>query len=178
MNVKAMSYRERVDYGRRIECRILRALDESGYHVRLPTDWEDMYAKVDGHIEWKGRYRPLQVKYRSGGPDFLMEVSFLDSGSAFDGRDFISKAQVYASLCQDMRTIRLCCMDELRELAVRMTRELLKKRNRRVFSVRGVGQVRRTVDGHSGRCKIIFFAKPEGLSSVREIKLKKPISAL
>lgn len=158
-----------------VESRIIKALRESGYKVVAATAREDKYDKVDCYIFWKGRWEPLQIKYRSSRNDIVMEVTFLDdknydSSTKFNGRDFISKAKMLASLSADGRVIRLCSMAELKQNAELLTRQLLvKKRSQEVLNSSGTAKARKVVDCVTKRKKVLYFVEPT------ELKTYKPI---
>jgi hypothetical protein len=171
-DVKYLSYGERVEYGKRIEGQIIEALRAKGYRIDDPTLDEDKYKKIDGYIHWDRMVQPFQMKYRSTGDDILMEVTFLDRGDrriAFNGRDFVTRAELFASLTRDTKTVRLVSVSELRYYAERMTYEMMSRRKRSLKKFEG--ETRILVDKSSRRTKVVFFARPETLRSYRAIEV-------
>lgn len=173
-NVNRLSYHERVSYGKAVEEKILHALRGCGYRIFPSSLHNDIHDKIDGYILLPDAAQPLplQVKYRSTGPDILMEVTFLDKGIIlFDGRDFKGKAKVYACLGNDHQTIHLCMVDELKARAVELTNRLLLLSSDTVSREEGYGEVRRVVDARSGRSKVILFVRPSDLRSHWQVTL-------
>lgn len=82
---------QRVQHGKKMELRIIDAMNAAGIIVMPATAQEDQYQKIDGWLDGKG----LQIKYRETGGDILFEV-YKDWTKGIEGRDLIGQADLYA----------------------------------------------------------------------------------
>lgn len=102
--------RERVTIGRRRESQIVEALKrQHSLAIKPANECQDKQQKIDCLIEMDGKQVPVQVKYRESGDDVLVEV--FDRWNGWDGignkigRDMQGKAEMYAVLTKDAKTV-------------------------------------------------------------------------
>ena len=189
-DVSHYSTKERVNYGKRVEESILNSLRYLGYEIISASMKEDTLDKIDGYIKFKNRLVSLQVKYRSKKNDIISEITCIDDLNGteksfedlinFDGRDYVSCANLYISLASDCKTLRICFTDDLKREGTKMALILLNKwkTNKNFLSYKNnQGEIKIITDNYSNRRKIIYFAKPKKcfIPSLTEIKLKNPI---
>jgi hypothetical protein len=189
-DVSHYSTKERVNYGKRVEGSILNALKYLGYDIISSSMKEDTQDKIDGYIKIKNKLVSLQIKYRSKKNDIISEITCIDDINGieksiddlikFDGRDYVSCANLYVSLASDCKTLRICFTDDLKREGTKMALILLDKwkKNKNFVSYKNnQGEIKIITDNYSNRRKIIYFAKPNKcfIPSLTEIKLKYPI---
>ena len=135
----------RLQHGKRREQQIIKALKQQhDLPLRNATHQEDCELKIDAWLDTKS----VQVKYREVGSDILFEVYDLWNGWDRDnkpGRDLISKAQMYAVLSNDKRTVHLVNTSFIKQLV----RELLQL-------VQAYGWSK------NGKIKVFKYVRPEG----------------
>lgn len=95
MNADTTNYTQRVAAGRSVERHIISQLRAQGVNLLDATDREDMYDKIDvWMLGENGIKHSLQIKYREGGDDILVEI-IKDIDMNIPGRDMQSKAEFY-----------------------------------------------------------------------------------
>jgi len=88
-------YNTRITLGKSNELNIINYLKSHGYNIELPTAHADMHDKIDGFIIPKSGGRlSFQLKFRESGDDIIYEI-IKDWDNNIEGRDLISKAQLY-----------------------------------------------------------------------------------
>jgi hypothetical protein len=185
--ISKLPLEERVEYGRKIERLICNELTKQGVSVIEPLIYEDKYLKIDGYICVDEDKIPIQVKYRSNGNDILMEVAYLEDkmGAAkeieenieLDGRDMVGCAQIYLCLSMDGRTLRMCKVSELKNIAIHMVKKLIechKKYGKTSYKSK-LGEIKFMNDPSNGRRKIILFIHPDKLSSCNIIQFERSL---
>ena len=170
-------FSQRVQYGKMIEARIIRVLEnEYGWKVDPVSTREDKYDKADGLVRFADPQVSInlpaymQVKYRDTGDDLLMEVVWelppdagrLDIDQLLTGRDMKGKAQIYVNLNQAGNLIRVRSADEAKEIARTMLEQLLTS-GRRSLRI-GANEIRVVQDPRDNRTKINAFLSPEAFS--------------
>ena len=188
-NIKTVKYlpiNTRIIYGKQIENEVLNILEKKGYRVKIATYEEDTIDKIDAFIGRKtNTLRPLQVKYRDSGSEFIMEMLYLDDENGvtkvlsrnmnLDGRDFLSKSELYACYFPKRNIIKMCELSQIKRHALYACDRLLVKYinfNEKKY-VTKYGKAMVVTDPSSKRRKILFFCKsdPDLIRSLVEIRV-------
>ena len=171
---------DRVSYGKKIESKIIRTLEEKyGWKINPVSLNQDKFDKIDGMVVKTdvslpiSLPSPVQIKYRDTGNDLLLEVirtvnfqKFYDKSVPVDdllnGRDMKGIAKIYASLDKDGKTIRVRLADEAKQIAKILVEKLRETRSK--FAESNGSQIRFVNDPHTKQNKINAFISPQSFS--------------
>lgn len=125
MLANTLDTRDRIAVGRRREHQIMEVLKrQCGLSLMAATDAQDQEQKVDCWLNQDGQKVPVQIKYRESGEDLLVEVFDLwhdwDHKGNKVGRDMVGKAQKYAVLSKNAKTITMTQTATIKELVCKM----------------------------------------------------------
>ena len=156
------NYNDRITLGKQQEARIIDFLKTKGYNIQLPTASEDKYDKIDGwFLPKSGGKLSFQLKFREGGDDLPFEL-IRDWDRNIEGRDLISKAQLYVVVNRSGR-LSIYKTSEIKAKA----QELLKLADENPVDQKGSGfDLKFTIDKANGANKVMLFFNPLLFKSV------------
>jgi hypothetical protein len=175
----------RVETGRALEPKIITALREAGWTVNPSKPNQDKHDKVDAWVERRGKWLPMQIKYRDTGNEIAMEAMLdwhpdrFHAPYLFNGRDMVGGSKLYACLDKGGMIIRVCDAEEAKQAgqeAVRKLAAAFQNSQTRVAST-SKAEARITGDPASGRQKVMVFVRPEALTSLQTVPLKASLHA-
>ena len=174
---KFQDIRTRVDFGRKMESKIIESLRKSGWEISDPKPSQDMRDKIDGWAKRDSKWVPLQIKYRDTGDEISMETmrnwdeSRFEYPLRFDGRDMVGGAKLYVCLNKSGTMIRICSADEAKKIAKegceKLAKEFKNKGIKRFESSDVVNVITRSPSDLIP--KVMSFVKPHALKSLELI---------
>ena len=159
-------YAERIRQGKEIESQIIESwrtrLVPINFTLEAPTEQEDIQDKIDVWlINPLSRRFSVQVKYRETGDDLIFEA-VKDLATWKDGRDYISKAELYFFIDR-LKTGWLYKTQAIKD-SVKLLREMVQKdlqENTGQTHWKAVGcDLKVTVDHANGNSKLMAFFVP------------------
>lgn len=157
----------RIIYGKSVERMICDTLrQEFGWVLIAATSNEDRYEKIDAfrHIEGT-KFVPIQIKYRSSRDDILFEVHRFDGKPGYpNGRDYISRAQLYVGLSPEGKSIIVCSIEDLKKDSLEAFHLLIKSNKDRINLKKNnqiVGSAKKCLDPFSKVEKVLYFGYKE-----------------
>ena len=145
----------------------MRRIEDFGYKVIPATKEEDCIDKIDAHIEDnKGFLHTAQIKYRENSTQILVEVCKLKNqelsfNTIFNGRDMISKAELY--ICLIKEDLWFIESSEIKFYVNLLCHTLIEKhlKNSLVTRYDKEGMTAKiTFDAQTLERKILFYATP------------------
>jgi hypothetical protein len=168
--LNAMDYQGRVEAGKAVEKEILDVLRKAGVVIEEPTAEEDMQDKIDGWLVKNGKRIPIQVKFREGGDDVIFEI-VKDIDRGIDGRDMVSKAELYVVM-DTHNVIRLFDVAPLKRMATIVKKHVLGEMtlfpSKTSWGSNTACNVRLTIDKRHGNRKMMAYFNPKMLKSLGE----------
>lgn len=156
------NYAQRIAGGKRVEAQILNGFRKLGFKIDNPTAEEDKYDKIDGWWHGKkGKRYPVQIKFRQSGDDILFEL-IKDIDRKIEGRDVISKADVYL-VADRQGTTRMYLTKPIKEQAKKMIALAEKDMAEDPFKTRwrGTGwEMKLQIDRAHGQRKLVAYFEP------------------
>ena len=151
------NYSDRIALGKQQEAFIIDFLKSKGYNIELPTSHEDMRDKIDGWILPKsGGKVSFQLKFREGNKTDIIFELIKDWDKNIEGRDLISKAQLYVMVDAN-GVINIYKVSDIKAKA----KELLALADVNPVDQRGKGwEIKFRNDSAHGQLKLMAFFDP------------------
>ena len=149
-------YNTRIALGKSQEPIIIDFLRSKGMKVDLPTANQDIKDKIDGFILPKAGGRiSFQLKFRESGDDIIFEI-IKDWNRNIEGRDLVSKAQLYVVVDRHGR-LNIFNTKDIKAKA----RELLDLADKTPNNQSGTGwDLKFTTDKSNNNVKLMGFFSP------------------
>ncbi len=180
MLANIQNYGDRISAGKQVESSILNALRQKGYKIEDPTSGEDMYDKIDGWwVDKTQKKHSLQIKFRETGDDILFEL-VKDLDKNVDGRDMVSKAELYLVVDRNgvTRMFNTKPIKEKATQALRVIKQDLEKNPSKTDWSGSGWSIKVQVDRAHGQRKIVGYFSPKMFTPLATWNLKIHESAL